>query len=51
MEAHETVFLCPNCRWSARGENEAELSSARDRHALYECPLPMSGAEAYPISA
>jgi predicted small metal-binding protein len=44
MEAHETVVLCPNCRWSARGQNEQELSEAKDRHAMYECPLPSVAA-------
>jgi hypothetical protein len=44
MEAHETVVLCPNCRWSARGQNEQELSAAKDRHAMYECPLPSAAA-------
>lgn len=40
METQETVVLCPNCRWSARGSDEKELKAAKDRHAMYECPLP-----------
>lgn len=44
METHETVVLCPNCRWSARGEDERVLSEAKDRHAMYECPLPSSAS-------
>ena len=40
MENRENVVLCPNCRWSAQGENEQELKAAKDYHALYECPLP-----------
>jgi hypothetical protein len=44
MAAHETVVLCPNCRWSARGQDEQELSAAKDRHAMYECPLPSVAA-------
>lgn len=47
MENQETVVLCPNCRWSARGVNEQELSAAKDRHAMYECPLPASGPDAF----
>ena len=45
MEAHETtVVLCPNCRWSARGSDQHELQAAKDRHAMYECPLPATGS-------
>ena len=51
MEGHETVLLCPNCRWSARGDNESELNRARDMHALYECPLPLSGVDVLSASA
>jgi hypothetical protein len=40
MEPNETVVLCPNCRWSARGTDEMVLKAAKDHHALYECPLP-----------
>jgi hypothetical protein len=39
----ETVVLCPNCRWSARGADERELQTAKDYHAMYECPLSSSG--------
>jgi hypothetical protein len=38
----ETVVLCPNCRWSARGADERELQAAKDYHAMYECPLSSS---------
>jgi len=40
METGQTVVLCPNCRWSARGIDEQELRAAKDHHAMYECPLP-----------
>lgn len=50
MENHETVVLCPNCRWSARGEDERALNEAKDFHAMYECPLP-SSASAHPLDA
>jgi len=44
MENNETVVLCPNCRWSARGEDERLLNEAKDHHAMYECPLPSSAS-------
>ena len=44
MESEETVVLCPNCRWSARGSDEQELKAAKDHHAMYECPLPAAAA-------
>ena len=44
MENLETVVLCPNCRWSARGQDERLLNEAKDRHAMYECPLPSSAS-------
>ncbi|HWY68331.1 MAG TPA: hypothetical protein VNX88_06675 [Terriglobales bacterium] len=40
METTQSVVLCPNCRWSARGVDEQELRAAKDHHAMYECPLP-----------
>ena len=40
METGQTVVLCPNCRWSARGVDEQQLRAAKDHHAMYECPLP-----------
>ena len=46
METGENVVLCPNCRWSARGSDEQELRAAKDHHAMYECPLPLSVASA-----
>ena len=50
METRETVVLCPNCRWSARGADEQALSEAKDFHAMYECPLP-SSANAHSVDA
>jgi len=44
METGQTVVLCPNCRWSARGVDEQVLRAAKDHHAMYECPLPPSTA-------
>ena len=47
METNETVVLCPNCRWSARGTDEQELKAAKDRHGMYECPLPAAGRDEF----
>jgi len=47
MENQETVVLCPNCRWSARGSDTQEIQIAKDRHAMYECPLPSTSRPDY----
>jgi len=48
MEKRESVVLCPNCRWSAQGDNEQELKAAKDYHAMYECPLPATASHDLP---
>ena len=47
MENQETVVLCPNCRWRARGTDEQALNAAKDRHGMYECPLPAAAGDEF----